>query len=71
MAKEGSEKYVGILNPQKKNVYTGYYKWADASNVALLCKNGQLYFWGDVKGKRVSDLNVQGKKRYQCINLVP
>ena len=64
-----SQKYVGFLNPQTKNVYTGYYKWIEASNVALVCKNGKLYFWGDVKGDRVADLNVQAKSGISILTL--
>ena len=63
------QQYVGILNPQKKNVYTGYYKWIDASNVALICKDGQLYSWGDIEGKRAAELNVQGQSGISVLTL--
>lgn len=53
------QKYAGILNPQVKNVNAGYYKWVEASNVTLICKDGKLYWWGDIKGKRRAKLIVQ------------
>lgn len=40
----------GFLNPHKKNIAPGYYKWTANSNVTLLCAN-QTYWWGARNGK--------------------
>ncbi len=66
---KASEKYVGVLNPGAKNVYAGYYKWIDASNVTLICKDNTLYWWGDIKGNRVKELNVQNKSGISYLTL--
>ncbi len=41
----------GVLNPHRKNVTSGYYKWTSNSNVTLVCTD-QKYWWGERYGKK-------------------
>lgn len=59
--KKGIEREAGYLNPYKSNVFIGYYEWIDASNVVLDCTNGQSWYWGDLKGKRIRELRPEAK----------
>ncbi len=41
----------GFINPYKKNIAPGYYKWTSNSNVALHCPDG-IHWWGMRYGKQ-------------------